>query len=683
MQFGHLQIFRPDGMVETVMLNGETVGIGRSPGNYLVLDRDGVSRYHVTLSAKDDDVYIEDLESVNGTYIDGLPLPPHDPRLLRGGEEIQIADVRLVFQPMLDLDVTIKTVTQSVEADGYVIELEGPDIAVTPGAHASARLHISNMTAEPQTFTIFVEGIPADWVRLDHRQLEVPADEKRDIRINFKPRRHPDSKPGEYDMQVKVQADDESATTYTIDNQLHVLKYSGYGVALANPTVKGTEPFQLYVHNQGNAPLSIGFRGESPGNKLQFEIAPPSVILSAGERKTISGRMVTRQRALFGNSREHRFDIISRSRDASSFQAPISGTYVEEPLIPLWGVIGGAVLAILGLLLLGFVALSLFDGDDDSSPTTVPVAAPAVLSYDINAAQTTVTDPVLVTWDTSDAELVSLILMRDEEELATYALPGPQGVNYELPIAAAGRYTLLLEAKNRDLETTDQRTVFVSPALSLDINIPGSAEGSALTLFRNVEQEVEIAWDATWTDDPVNDQRTAPTVVLDCPAFGYDQQNVALSSPPQTITTMPTTDDRIECTLISNGPDDVQNDLVMTILIVQPTCDTVNESTDIYLGPDEQGYPVLYTVPEAQRTLQVNTRTEDSTWVQVLIPDDVPVQQAFGWIPLDQLSEASCSFEDVDDLLIADVIPTRQPPPQDTPRPTITPSPVAEDVSGG
>jgi uncharacterized membrane protein len=187
----------------------------------------------------------------------------------------------------MDLDVTIKTVTQSVEADGFVIELEGPDIAVTPGAHAGARLHIANMTKEPQTFTISVEGIPPDWVRLDQRQLEVPPDEKQDLRINFKPRRHPDSKPGEYGMIVRVQADDDPSQSFTIENQLHVLKYGGYGVALARSKMKGVEPFQMFVHNQGNAPLSLEFRGESPGNKLQFEIAPPAVVLSAGERKTI------------------------------------------------------------------------------------------------------------------------------------------------------------------------------------------------------------------------------------------------------------------------------------------------------------------------------------------------------------------------------------------------------------
>lgn len=679
MQFGHLQIFRPDGMVETVMLNGDTVGIGRSPGNYLVLDRDGVSRYHVTLSARDDEVYIEDLESVNGTYIDGLPLPAHDPRLLRGGEEIQIADVRLVFQPVMDLDVTIKTVTQSVEADDFVIELEGPDIAVTPGAHAGARLHISNMTKEPQTFTITVEGIPPDWVRLDQRQLEVPPDEKRDLRINFKPRRHPDSKPGEYDMVVRVQADDDPSKSYSIENQLHVLKYSGYGVALAKSKVKSVEPFQMFVHNQGNAPLSLEFRGESPGNKLQFEIAPPSVVLSAGERKTISGRMVTRQRALVGNTREHRFDIISRSRDASGFQAPISGTYIEEPLIPLWGVIGGAVLAVLGVLLIGFAALSLLDGDDDSSDSAPPIARPQIVNYSINTTQPTVADNVLVTWDTADAELVSLAVMRGEEVISSYALPGTEGVNYELHIPAAGRYTLVLEAKSEDLEATQAQTVFVEPALTLNINALDDPQTPIQNLFSNVEQEVQIGWEVTWTDDPNDDPRTAPTVVLDCPAFDYDQQNVALSSPPQTITIMPTTGSDIVCTLISNGPEDVQNSLEVRILIVPPTCDTVGTSTDIYSGPGTEGYAVLYTVP--QRTLQVNRRTEDGTWVQVFIPDDANLPQTFGWVQWSDLD--TCSFNDLEDLLVAETIPPPSQLPSTTPRPTPSPSPVEEDVSGG
>lgn len=681
MQFGQLQIFRPDGPVETILLEGDSIGIGRAPGNFLVLDRNGVSRYHVTISVKDGEAYLEDLESVNGTYIDGLPLAAHEPRLLRGGEEIQIADVRLVYQPVVDLDVTVRSATQTLEFGGYSIELEGPEMAVTPGAHSAAQLCISNMTDETQSFTVSVEGLPDDWARLDHRELDVPGNDKRDIRISFKPRRHPDSKPGEYNFNINVEADGE---VHSIASRLHVLKYSGYGVALAHPTIQGHQPFQMFVHNQGNAPLSLDFRGESPGNKLRFQIAPTSLILSAGERQTVSGRIEPIDRPLVGNDQAVRFDIISRARDASGFQAPISGKYVMGPAIPRWGLIAGGIASLLGVglaILLVFGVLLGSDNDDPETTDVVDVSAPTIAQFDLNASETTIDQPVLISWDIENSELASVVVVRDEDKITTYALPNTVGVNFEIPIESAGRYTLRLEGKNGDQETVEERVIFVKPDLELNVNVPGNQDGS-MVLYRNVEQVVEMSWDVNWTADPGQDTRPAPTVILDSPALGYVEQNVPLSSPAQQITIRPTTLDSITISLLSNGPDSVQNELEQEILVVEPVCTVFEDNTALYGGPDADTYEVLGRVQPG--ALQLDARIEDGTWVRVFVPANLNLERPLAWIEVEQLN---CSIN-LDDLLVTDEIPQAPRSPQQTPSPaatgTIAPSPrPTQQISGG
>ncbi len=62
-----------------------------------------------------------------------------------------------------------------------------------------------------------------------------------------------------------------------------------------------------------------------------------------------------------GGSREHRFDVIAQAKDASGFQAAVSGAYTEKAGLPAWlpalllpiiagilliGVIGGALLVL-------------------------------------------------------------------------------------------------------------------------------------------------------------------------------------------------------------------------------------------------------------------------------------------------------------------------------------------------
>ena len=677
MRFGQLQIFRPDGPLETVILQGESVGIGRSPGNYLVLDRNGVSRYHVTLTVRDQEVYLEDLDSVNGTYVDGLPLKGHEPRLLQGGEEIQIGDVRLVFQPVVDLDITVKTTTLSFEHANVLLELDGPGMAVTPGAYVHAVLNITNRKAEAERFALEIDGLPKGWARLDRRELEIPPNEKRDIRINFKPRRHSDSKPGEYDITVRVTEQSGSKTIHELKSKLHVLKYSGYGVALGKKVIEGHTPFQMYIHNQGNAPLSLEFRGQSVDKNLQFVLNPPNLVLGAGERQTIIGTITSLNRPLIGKLKEHRFDVISRALDASGFQAPIGGKYVETPLVPPWAVgatVGGVALLIALILIIGLLILPGDDNNAKIEPKLTPIPM-AINQFDVNITNNTVTlgNPIFITWDTDGAELVSVVVENEYLEPSTYALPGAFGAGHEIFIDAAGRYTLILTAQRGDEALTQEATVRILPKLELIIE-PETADTNSdnandLLLYRNVEQKFRLGWNVQWTLI-AGDTRSAPTVNLDSPPLDYTSQNVSLSSPPELITIQPTSLVPIVVKLVSSGPDGVQNTLIQEILVVDPVCTLTASATDIFDGPGVVGYSLLFSSPPI--TMRVDARTEDGEWVRVFLPPNAPVQRQVGWT---QASGLDCAFNLVN-LGSTTVFPppsfTPTPPPSNTPVPFST-----------
>ncbi len=678
MRFGQLQIFRPDGPLETIILQGDSIGIGRSPGNYLVLDRNGVSRYHVTLTERDGEVYLEDLDSVNGTYVDGLPLKGHEPRLLQGGEEIQIADVRLIFQPVVDLDITVKTSTLSVENENVLIELDGPSMAVTPGAYVHAVLNITNRKAEAERFALEIEGLPKGWARLDRRELEIPPNEKRDIRINFKPRRHSDSKPGEYDITVRVTEQSAPQNISELNGKLHVLNYSGYGVALGQKTIEGNTPFQMYVHNQGNAPLSLEFRGQSVAKNLQFVLKPPNIVLGPGERQTVTGNITSLNRPLVGKVQEHRFDIISRSLDASGFQAPIGGKYVEKALVPPWAIgVGAGALALLLaiILLLGLLILPGDDENDKKEPSNTPIPI-AISQFDVNVTDNEVVlgEPIFITWDTSGAELVSLVVTNENLAPATYALPGAFGAGHEIAIDAAGRYTLVLTAQRGEEELTEEATVRVKPKLELIIEpeIATDEDPAEVILYRNVEQKFRLGWNVQWTLI-AGDSRSAPTVNLDSQPLDYISQNVALSSPPELITISPTSLDPIDVQLISSGPDGVQSSIKYSIVVVDPVCTLTAGATDIFDGPGQAGYSLLYSSEPV--TMRVDTQTEDGTWVRVFLPPNAPVQRQAGWV---MASDLTCEF-DLANLGTTTVYPAPNFTP--TPQPSTTPIPVESTTS--
>ncbi len=83
-------------------LKTKIVRIGRDMTNDIVLQDPEVSRFHVTLKWTDTGFQLEDLNSTNGTRLNGAPLTPNEPQLLRANDVIQLAtmaEFRYTWQP--------------------------------------------------------------------------------------------------------------------------------------------------------------------------------------------------------------------------------------------------------------------------------------------------------------------------------------------------------------------------------------------------------------------------------------------------------------------------------------------------------------------------------------------------------------------------------------------------------
>lgn len=104
-----LQIGNEGKKTVALPLNGERIVIGRggTQGDAKSLDLShfgaleyGVSRVHAALIYHDRELYVEDLNSTNGTRINGLSIPPNTPYRIRNGDELEFGSlcvsVRLV-----------------------------------------------------------------------------------------------------------------------------------------------------------------------------------------------------------------------------------------------------------------------------------------------------------------------------------------------------------------------------------------------------------------------------------------------------------------------------------------------------------------------------------------------------------------------------------------------------------
>lgn len=666
MFYGRVDVYWPSGPIESYRLNKTAVAVGRSTGNDIVLDTTGISRYHIKFTFNEYQARLEDLDSANGTYVDGVRLSPHEPYVLRGGEEIQIGDIRLIYHPPAALDSRgAEEITQRVvlARTTYRVALEGPDMAVAPGAHVQAVLKVENTGEETDRYFIEIDGLPKGWVRVDRAEMELSAGEMGQAVVSFKPLRRSETRPGDYPFVVRVRAKSTPAETVDAPAVLAVLPFSGFGMALGSEHLVNGERLKVFLHNQGNAPLPLDLSGADRSNALVVELSAAHVALMPGERQTITGSVYSRRRQLLGASSVREFAVIARSRDPSGFTASVPGTYVEHGALPGWLPVLLLPLVVIGALAAVMVALFVLDRAGEETPAP---AQPVISAYTVSANEIVLGETVTVTWAVSDARSLLLRVTGAGEE-QRIALPTDVSV-YTLAPESSGRYTLTLEARQDEENVASAAAeVSVRPAVTLAVEVVGGGE-----LVRHVAQEVQLTWTVSgaqpyeggyliWATSP---DVAGSLLVAPMPLNG--QQRI------------PVTPDGNQAewlvTLHAQGYDGVSTSVTQKVPIGYPVCELRVEKTIVRSGPGQHYPAILPPQPLAgspQGTLSYSpvARDPSGAWLQV----EADVEGRLGWVPL---ADFACTNFDPQRLVTTTdypLLPTPTPSPTARP-PTATPT---------
>ncbi len=90
-------ILSMDGLVlKEIPLDKERLTIGRKPSNDIQIDNLAISGQHALITTILDDAFLEDLNSTNGTYVNGQPVKKH---VLQANDIIELGKYRLKFIP--------------------------------------------------------------------------------------------------------------------------------------------------------------------------------------------------------------------------------------------------------------------------------------------------------------------------------------------------------------------------------------------------------------------------------------------------------------------------------------------------------------------------------------------------------------------------------------------------------
>jgi DNA-binding winged helix-turn-helix (wHTH) protein len=132
-----------DGFVATrqaLSLDTYPFVIGRARECHFVIDHTQVSRLHARLELDHEQITLIDLNSTNGTYVNGERLPPGQPRRLRAGDKISFGQACLVEfddpgTTAQMLAIQIPTIGLALDEDGAQVMVNGKQLQppLSPG----------------------------------------------------------------------------------------------------------------------------------------------------------------------------------------------------------------------------------------------------------------------------------------------------------------------------------------------------------------------------------------------------------------------------------------------------------------------------------------------------------------------------------------------------------------------
>ncbi len=135
------------------------VTIGREEGNGLRLNDERVSRFHAKVQMEDGDIILTDLDSTNGTRVNGTAIQI---RRLRPGDQVAIGRSMLLFGTMEEIAARKAAVVPTTNAGGQVQTVRADELQASSGrvSVADSQRTVAPSPAPATGWTAFDDDVP-------------------------------------------------------------------------------------------------------------------------------------------------------------------------------------------------------------------------------------------------------------------------------------------------------------------------------------------------------------------------------------------------------------------------------------------------------------------------------------------------------------------------------------------
>jgi pilus assembly protein CpaF len=148
-----LQLVHPTKGTRTFSFDKESVMLGRAPGNDVLVEVEGVSRYHARISIEEGQLIVQDLSSTNGTFVNSTRITTAVP--LGEGDKVSIGNAIITAKIGDGSGASVGTdseqpVVSEENITGTMVDMAGGGAAYKPPA------------ADPETHKIKAEPAPIE-----------------------------------------------------------------------------------------------------------------------------------------------------------------------------------------------------------------------------------------------------------------------------------------------------------------------------------------------------------------------------------------------------------------------------------------------------------------------------------------------------------------------------------------
>ena len=595
MAYGRLDVFGQDQQYpKSFLLEEPNISIGRSAGATIQFDTDTISRYHVGISHEHGIVVLADMGSQNGTYVDGVRVNEDETRVLQGGEEIRIGNLRMLFHLLeapethVSVATALSSETQPLNQSGnapFTISIQPPPIAIPPSSNIAAELTILNPTQQAIPCVVEASGLPAEWMRVNRPRFTLDPEQTTRVLITFRPPRLPSTTPGEYTVRLTVRHAEDAHAFREVLTKLHVLPYHGFGAQLERRTMQHGETVRLHIHNQGNSQLPIDFHLAEQFNasiSLQFK-GRTEVTLKAGERAVIEGTVKCKERPLLGKPLALPYRLVIHSLDAAGFTMAVQGKVIRRAFIPS-ALANGLAGLVAGLLVIWVMVNAIM-----SRP--VPTLTATLSSTNIirgNALE--------IVWEARDIERMDVFMegvpLKEDVDPATSIL-----VLDTTLFPQRGLLRLVGENGSRTVQV-EQIIRIIEPMTVVEFDVQPDP------LMRNVTANLTLRWEVTHAKFVQINGLEALTGVTSLGRLQPIDSNTVAGIPSG----------NLELTLVAEDEFGNTIEESLWVSVVDPTCTPKNETVILRAGPSVY-HPQIGLIAEQMRVV-VDARDQSGGWIR-------------------------------------------------------------------